>query len=122
HHLGAAMQRVERLRPARGHAPFDVRHRLRDRRRCDARRTRNAQAGDLDKISTFHFSLLAIVSCGLRDEACLKHGTPGSGFPSPSIKKPGLAKETGLRLKANSSPSPRPSRGEGWGEGLPRKW
>jgi len=40
HHLGAAMQRIERLRPARGHAPLDLRRRLRDGRRgngCCAR-------------------------------------------------------------------------------------
>jgi hypothetical protein len=42
HHLGAAVQRIERFRPARRHAPFDLRHRLRDGRRgngcraCDA--------------------------------------------------------------------------------------
>ena len=54
HHLGAAMQRVERFRPARRHAPFDLRHRLRDRRRGHGCRPRDANSGDLDKVSTFH--------------------------------------------------------------------
>ncbi len=54
HHLGAAVQRVERFRPARRHAPLDLRHRLRDRRRRQRRRARRADAGDLEKVSSLH--------------------------------------------------------------------
>ncbi len=53
-HLGAAVDRVERLRKARRHAPFDFRHRLRDRRRRDGGGACNAYSGDLDEVTTFH--------------------------------------------------------------------
>ena len=45
---------VERFRPARREAPFDFRHRLRDRRRRQGCRARGADAGDFKKISSFH--------------------------------------------------------------------
>ena len=54
HHLGAAIERVERFRPAGRHAPFDFGHRLRDRRRGQRRGTGGAYAGDLEKVSSFH--------------------------------------------------------------------
>ena len=41
--VGAAVQRVERLGPARRLAPFDLGHRLRDRRRGDGRRGGDAE-------------------------------------------------------------------------------
>src|SRR5690242_10552712 len=56
HHVGAAVDRVQGLRPARRHAPLQFRHRLRDCRRRNRRSTRNPKSRDLDKISTFHAS------------------------------------------------------------------
>ena len=53
HHLGAAMQRIERFRPAGCHAPFDLRHRLRNCRRGDGGAS-DAQACHLDKVSSLH--------------------------------------------------------------------
>ena len=53
HYLTAAPQRVERLRPTGRHSPFELRHRLRDRRRGDCA-CGNAEAGGFQKLSTFH--------------------------------------------------------------------
>src|SRR5262249_45789970 len=49
--LGAAVQRIERLREARGEAPFDFRHRLRDGRGGD-RGCGGADAGRLQHAAT----------------------------------------------------------------------
>ena len=54
YHLDGTPQRVERFRPARRQAPFELRHRLRNggsRQRCGAGR---ANACDFKKISSFH--------------------------------------------------------------------
>ena len=103
HHLGAAMQRIERFRPARRHPPFDFRHRLRNRRRCDRRRTRHAQSGDLDEISTFHdisldddllfASSLPRIALSMEHPVLDFHPAPGR---EPQ-KKPGLARRPGFR-------------------------
>ena len=52
--FAAAVERIERLRPARRHAPFDFRHRLRDRRRGDSGRGRESHAGRFQELTTFH--------------------------------------------------------------------
>ena len=51
--FGAAVDGVERLRKARGQAPFDLGHGLRDRGLRD-RRGRKADAGRLQELTTFH--------------------------------------------------------------------
>jgi len=54
HHLDGTPQRVERFRPARRQAPFDLRHRLRDCRCCHRGGADCAEASDLDKVSPLH--------------------------------------------------------------------
>src|SRR5215472_10295049 len=54
HDVGAAINCVQRLRPARGHAPFQPWHGLRNCRRGNRRRTSGPKSRDLDEISTFH--------------------------------------------------------------------
>src|SRR3974390_667854 len=54
HDVGAAINCVQRLRPARGHAPFQSWRGLRNCRRDNRRRTSGPENRDLDKISTFH--------------------------------------------------------------------
>ena len=49
HDFRSAVKRIERLRPARGHAPFEFRHRLRDRRRSN-RGSGNTDARRFSKI------------------------------------------------------------------------
>src|SRR5262249_23693943 len=51
--LGAAVERVEGLRPARGEPPFQFRHRLRDRRGGDGG-AGDAEAGGFPEIATLH--------------------------------------------------------------------
>jgi hypothetical protein len=54
--LAAAVERIERLRPAHGTTPFNLRHRLRDGRFRD-RRCGNADAGGLQELTTLHVFL-----------------------------------------------------------------
>ena len=54
HHLDGAPKRVERFRPARRQAPFDLRHRLRDGGGGQGSGARRANTGDLEKISSLH--------------------------------------------------------------------
>src|SRR3954465_11172517 len=82
HHLGTAIKRIERFRPARRHAPFDLRHGLRDRRCCDGcSTTSHAYSGDLDKVSSLHRALPPVGVGQPSLEACCQHGTSRCGFP-----------------------------------------
>jgi hypothetical protein len=54
HHFGSAVKSIERFRPTGRQTPFDLRHRLRDRRRGNGRSPRNAYSRDFDKVSTLH--------------------------------------------------------------------
>src|SRR5215475_3055656 len=54
HDVSAAINCVQRLWPARGHAPFQPWHGLRNCGRGNRRRTSGPESRDLDKISTFH--------------------------------------------------------------------
>jgi hypothetical protein len=106
HLIGAAVNRVQRLRPARRHPPLQFRHRLRNCRRRNRRSTRNPKPCDLDKISTFHASSLAKLFASLhlsRPVASMEH--PDCDFhPRPDLvrKKARPLNGTGplLRLKA----------------------
>jgi hypothetical protein len=57
HDFRAAIERIERFRPARRHAPFDLRHRLRKGRSRDRRAARDAKSSDFEKVSSFHVFL-----------------------------------------------------------------
>jgi hypothetical protein len=59
--LAAAIQRVERLRPTRSEPPFQLRHRLRDRRRGN-RRSSKPRAGGAQEFTAFH-SFLPVIFC-----------------------------------------------------------
>jgi hypothetical protein len=54
--LRAAKKRIKRFRPAGRHSPFDLRCRLRDRRRGNGG-PRDAYSGGLDEVTTFHGTL-----------------------------------------------------------------
>src|SRR6478752_4482727 len=54
HDVDAAVNCVQRLRPARGASPFQPRHGLRNCRRGNRHRTCGPESRDLDKIPTFH--------------------------------------------------------------------
>src|SRR5436853_7485006 len=54
---------VERLRPARGAAPFQLWHRLRDRGRSDGGRCGETDACGFEKLSTFHGASLFTSLC-----------------------------------------------------------
>src|SRR6476620_1564452 len=54
HDVDAAVNCVQRLRPARGYSPFQPWHGLRNCRRGNRHRTCGSKSRDLDKISTFH--------------------------------------------------------------------
>ncbi len=64
--LGRAIERIERLRKARGQPPFDLRHGLRDRGRCH-RRCRHPDAGSLEEFATLHDA----ISCCTEALHCL---------------------------------------------------
>ena len=53
--FAAAIERIERLRPARRHAPFDLRHRLRDGRRRNGGRGGKPDARGFQEFTTFHW-------------------------------------------------------------------
>src|SRR5262245_37451852 len=53
HDLSATKERVERFRPACRHAPLDLRHRLRNRRRRDCAGDGTKPSG-FDELTTFH--------------------------------------------------------------------
>src|SRR5664279_3311530 len=100
HLLGAAMQRIQRLRPACRHAPFDLRHRLRNRRRGDGGSTCDTQTCDLDKVSSFHrIPHLAMRRWpslrGLGQAWSIRFGISMMNW-RPAMQKPGLLAETGL--------------------------
>jgi hypothetical protein len=54
HHVGAAVNGFQRLRPTRRHPPLDDRHRLRDGRRCNRGGRGKTDARCLEKLTTFH--------------------------------------------------------------------
>jgi hypothetical protein len=60
HHIRAAVERVERLRPATCHPLFYFRHRLRNGRRGNDGRG-NADARSLQELTTFHFITFFVI-------------------------------------------------------------
>src|SRR4030081_3346102 len=88
HDLRRTVKRIEGFRPAACHAPFDLRRRLRDRRRSNGC-PRHAHSSSLDEVTTFH----RILSPETR--------APDSGFPSqtevPKRKNPANDRGPGLR-------------------------
>jgi hypothetical protein len=62
HDLGAAIDRVERLREARCQAPFHLGVGLRDGRHGNRRGHRGAGSGGLDELTTLHWDISSGIS------------------------------------------------------------
>ena len=99
--LGAAVEGVERLRKARGQAPVDLGHGLRDRGLRD-RRGRKADAGRLQELTTFH-------ACSPPPCAWLPSGpaSPGLAIRHRQLRR--LAKGSIFRSQVSLDLSPAPS-------------